>query len=164
VKRIGKVRYQYQPMNVKEHTALTLQMRQREQDFFQRMKKTVIKAQPRELLSHASRVGYWLPEEEAYAWALIQSFRNSLLLTRPPHSTLRAYLASRLQCSPMRISKKLATGQIAGHAVPRRLGMTAYVPPLHPHPEFITTAQQVEIELACLRQACPGISHEKLFV
>jgi hypothetical protein len=163
-KRIGKVRYQYQPMKFNEHTALMLQLRQREQDFCQHMKKSVSKVQPREHLSHVSRVGYWLPEEEAYAWALIQSFRNSFLLTRPPHSTLRAYLASRLQCSPMRISKKLATGQMAGHDVPRKLGMTVYniVPHLHPHPEFIATARQVEIELARLREACPGLLHEKL--
>ena len=54
------------------------------------------------------RSGKWLEEEEAYAELLIDMFDRGLLSDCVTGSTLRAYLAQKLHCAPMRISKKFA--------------------------------------------------------
>lgn len=54
------------------------------------------------------RSGKWLEEEEAYAELLINMFDRGLLSDCMTGSTLRAYLAQKLHCAPMRISKKFA--------------------------------------------------------
>lgn len=52
--------------------------------------------------------GKWTAEEEAYASVLIQHFRTGALPDCEDGTTLRSYLAEKLQCIPMRISKKYA--------------------------------------------------------
>ncbi len=47
-------------------------------------------------------------EEENYAKRLINEFMRGSLDDCPEETTLRAYLASKLRCAPMRISKKYA--------------------------------------------------------
>lgn len=54
------------------------------------------------------RSGKWLEEEESYAELLIDMFDKGYLLDCVTGSTLRAYLAQKLHCAPMRISKKYA--------------------------------------------------------
>jgi hypothetical protein len=59
--------------------------------------------------SPSMRKGKWSQEEEDYALALINNFEKGLLQI-PEGTTLRMYLAERLNCDPMRITKKF-TGQ-----------------------------------------------------
>lgn len=59
------------------------------------------------------RSGKWTSEEESYANKLISEFEAGTLVDCIEGCTLRAYLAKRLNCAPMRISKKFA-GQCIG--------------------------------------------------
>lgn len=54
------------------------------------------------------RAGKWSPEEETYACRLIRDFEQGSLVDCEEGSTLRSYLARKLNCAPMRISKKFA--------------------------------------------------------
>ena len=58
--------------------------------------------------SNKLRSGKWLPEEEEYAMLLVQLFEQGLLTDLEKGTTLRSFLARRLHCAPMRISKKFA--------------------------------------------------------
>lgn len=53
------------------------------------------------------RKGKWTPEEEEYASRIIYFYQNGILQL-PEGVTLRSYLAERLNCDPMRITKKIA--------------------------------------------------------
>lgn len=55
------------------------------------------------------RRGKWTVEEEAYVARVIQDF-NSGFLNASAGTTLRSYLSEKLQCDPMRITKKF-TGE-----------------------------------------------------
>mmetsp|Transcript_2635 Transcript_2635/g.7563 ORF Transcript_2635/g.7563 Transcript_2635/m.7563 type:complete len:481 (-) Transcript_2635:295-1737(-) len=55
------------------------------------------------------RRGKWTVEEETYVARVIQDF-NSGFLDAPAGTTLRSYLSEKLQCDPMRITKKF-TGE-----------------------------------------------------
>jgi hypothetical protein len=55
------------------------------------------------------RRGKWTVEEEGYVARVIQDF-NSGFLDAPAGTTLRTYLSEKLQCDPMRITKKF-TGE-----------------------------------------------------
>jgi len=55
------------------------------------------------------RRGKWTPEEEAYVTRVIQDF-NGGVLNAPAGTTLRSYLSDKLNCDPMRITKKF-TGE-----------------------------------------------------
>lgn len=55
------------------------------------------------------RRGKWTVEEESYVARVIQDF-NSGFLDAPAGTTLRSYLSEKLQCDPMRITKKF-TGE-----------------------------------------------------
>ena len=59
--------------------------------------------------SGSLRRGKWTVEEEAYVARVIQDF-NSGFLDAPAGTTLRTYLSEKLQCDPMRITKKF-TGE-----------------------------------------------------
>ena len=54
------------------------------------------------------RLGQWTVEEENYADQLSRSFLSGCLIDCCEFETLRSYLASKLNCSKMRISKKFA--------------------------------------------------------
>lgn len=62
------------------------------------------------------RRGKWSPEEEAYAQAAIRDF-NSGHLDAPPGTTLRTFLSEKLQCDPMRITKKFTGDASIGKKV-----------------------------------------------
>ena len=57
--------------------------------------------------------GKWSLDEEYYAKQLITAFENGTLDDCEEGRTLRSYLAMKLNCAPMRISKKFA-GQSIG--------------------------------------------------
>lgn len=59
------------------------------------------------------RSGKWTAEEEALASKLIYEFEIGMLNDCDEGATLRSYLARKLNCAPMRISKKFA-GQCIG--------------------------------------------------
>jgi hypothetical protein len=64
-------------------------------------------------------------EEEEYTNRIIHYF-NMGILTQPEGSTLRSYLADKLNCDPMRITKKYAANSCLGkkrayHLCPRYL-------------------------------------------
>lgn len=60
------------------------------------------------VLKKELRRGKWTPEEEAYARFLQEEFENGAITDCDNGCTLRAYLARKLHCAPMRISKKFA--------------------------------------------------------
>jgi len=62
------------------------------------------------------RRGRWTEEEEAYAWCLIRQFERGVLSIQPGIS-LRNFLAEKLHCDPMRISKKLTGDSCVGKRV-----------------------------------------------
>jgi len=60
--------------------------------------------------------GKWSLKEEYYAQELITAFENGILDDCEEGRTLRSYLSMKLNCSPMRISKKFA-GQSIGKVI-----------------------------------------------
>jgi len=54
------------------------------------------------------RKGKWSIEEENFANRLIFLFNKGLLLDVLPNQTLRTYLSEKLNCDPMRITKKFS--------------------------------------------------------
>ena len=54
------------------------------------------------------RRGKWTIEEEEYANKLIEAFKTGSIQDCVDGCTLRSFLATKLQCAPMRISKKFA--------------------------------------------------------
>ena len=68
------------------------------------------------------RAGKWTLEEETLANQLVNDFENGLLEDCEDGTTLRSYLARKLSCAPMRISKKFAKRQIGKLSFIRRNG------------------------------------------
>ena len=64
----------------------------------------------------ALRRGKWTPEEEAYVARVIHDF-NTGFLNAPAGTTLRSYLSDKLQCDPMRITKKFTGDSCIGKRV-----------------------------------------------
>ena len=64
----------------------------------------------------ALRRGKWTMEEEAYVARVINDF-NSGFLNAPAGTTLRSYLSEKLQCDPMRITKKFTGDACIGKRV-----------------------------------------------
>lgn len=61
-----------------------------------------------EISGEPLRQGKWTKEEEELTSQIIEAFRDGTLKDCPDGCTLRSYLAQKLHCNPMRISKKLA--------------------------------------------------------
>jgi hypothetical protein len=76
------------------------------------------------------RRGKWTVEEEAYVARVIQDF-NSGFLDAPAGTTLRTYLSDKLNCDPMRITKKFTgeacIGKRVFHPVMRNPGNAAAI-------------------------------------
>eukprot|EP00980_Cylindrotheca_fusiformis_P028335 scaffold22592_cov129-Cylindrotheca_fusiformis.AAC.21 len=76
------------------------------------------------------RRGKWTVEEEAYVARVIQDF-NSGYLNAPAGTTLRSYLSEKLQCDPMRITKKFTGDACIGkrvfHPAVRSAGNTSSI-------------------------------------
>lgn len=100
------------------------------------------------------RSGPWSREEEIYAASLIDCFFKGVL-DIAEGTTLRAFLASRLCCNPMRISKKLASECIADIRIPKKLGSSTFV--LRGE---VTSEEQAETEEA-LRSLQHAYLHSK---
>jgi hypothetical protein len=60
--------------------------------------------------------GKWTEAEVSFAMQLIHEFENGIISGMSPKVTLRAFLAQKLGCNPMRISKKFA-GRCAGKVI-----------------------------------------------
>lgn len=63
-----------------------------------------------------TRKGKWTIEEEEFTTRIIEYF-NSGLLELPEGTTLRSYLADKLNCDPMRITKKFSGASCLGKRV-----------------------------------------------
>lgn len=74
-----------------------------------------------------SRKGKWSYEEQKYAVAILQYFKKGLL-DIPAGTTLRSYMSEKLQCDPMRVSKKLAGTHFAGYPIEKKMGKRTFVP------------------------------------
>ncbi|OQR88877.1 ras family GTPase [Thraustotheca clavata] len=68
----------------------------------------------------------WTEEEELYMEALIKAFTLGALPTLEFGTPLRGFLASELECAPMRISKKLGVGWLLNKPIVRSLGRKTY--------------------------------------
>lgn len=75
----------------------------------------------------ANRIGKWSREEEEYAAMLVKYFLAGCL-NIPTGIFLRSFLSTKLHCSPMRVSTKLATGTLNGAIIPKKLGQKRYFP------------------------------------
>ena len=84
----------------------------------------------------ARRRGKWTAEEEEYVARVIQDF-NFGFLNAPAGYTLRSYLSDKLQCDPMRITKKF-TGESC-------IGKRVF------HPAVRTAANAIAIDKAQVR-------------
>ena len=62
------------------------------------------------------RRGKWTSEEEAYARAVINDFHSGYL-DAPIGTTLRVFLSSKLECDPMRVTKKFTKEDSIGKKV-----------------------------------------------
>jgi len=63
-----------------------------------------------------TRKGKWSAEEEDFTTRIIECFNNGLL-SLPEGTTLRSYLADKLNCDPMRITKKFSGSSCLGKRV-----------------------------------------------
>jgi hypothetical protein len=66
--------------------------------------------------SHACQTTFFQVEEEEYTSRIIHYFNNGLL-TLPEGATLRSYLSDKLNCDPMRVTKKYAGASCLGRRV-----------------------------------------------
>jgi len=72
------------------------------------------------------RKGKWSTEEELYANKIIMYFNKGLLPNVTAGTTLRSYLSDKLQCDPMRITKKFAGASCIGKQVFQPLQQTVF--------------------------------------
>ncbi|KAL7532739.1 hypothetical protein ACHAWF_004227 [Thalassiosira exigua] len=96
--------------------------------------------QGEQVVSNSSplRRGKWTSEEEAYALAAIRDF-NSGYLDAPPGTTLRTYLSEKLQCDPMRITKKF-TGEAS-------IGKKVFHPAVRDDPKILQNIKNSQAKL-----------------
>lgn len=73
-------------------------------------------ASPSNSFSVPLRKGKWTPEEEAFTTCIINDFTKGFL-PLAPGTTLRSYLSEKLNCDPMRITKKFAGASCIGKQV-----------------------------------------------
>lgn len=79
---------------------------------------------PVEYDNSSPKSGKWSPEEEQFAQHLIHEFELGVLTDCEEGCTLRSYLAKKLNCAPMRISKKFAGQCIGKHVFTRKFNNT----------------------------------------
>ncbi|TMW60953.1 hypothetical protein Poli38472_000995 [Pythium oligandrum] len=89
------------------------------------------------------RKGKWTEEEERYATQLTTYFKEGLLPIERG-TMLRLYLSQKLNCEPMRITKKFTGGECIGKQVFR---------PCSPTPESRVRLMQAQLELVALEAA-----------
>lgn len=89
------------------------------------------------------RKGKWTDEESRYATQLTNYFKEGLLPIERG-TMLRLYLSQKLNCEPMRITKKFTGGECIGKQVFR---------PCSPTPESRVRLMQAQLELVALEAA-----------
>ncbi|OQS01129.1 hypothetical protein THRCLA_21634 [Thraustotheca clavata] len=73
--------------------------------------------------------GKWIEAEEVYLLHLIECYLRGILEEDVRHLTLRKFLASRLHCDPMRISKRLNENRyLLGRAIKSNFNRKSYFP------------------------------------
>ena len=90
------------------------------------------------------RSGPWLLEEEEYSFVLVKYFLEGLL-DIPQGTTLRSFLAEKLRCDPMRISKKISAGKLCHHPIPRRVGTRSFMAKVGPYDTMLLVAARDEL-------------------
>ncbi|OQR85211.1 hypothetical protein ACHHYP_12088 [Achlya hypogyna] len=105
----------------------------------------------------SSRTGRWMYEEEQFALALIECFLLGCVPDLVRGTSLRCFLAYKLQCSPMRVSKKLARStkqlKVASVPIPKKLGHQRYAPNLTETRATIAKTQHMQrLEFEFLNQ------------
>ncbi|KAL7456790.1 hypothetical protein ACHAWC_008263 [Mediolabrus comicus] len=73
------------------------------------------------------RKGKWLEEEEEYTSRVIHHFGSGIFVL-PEGKTLRAFLADKLQCDPMRITKKFAGAACLSKKIHSLSGRSEFTP------------------------------------
>ncbi|EQC42351.1 hypothetical protein SDRG_00089 [Saprolegnia diclina VS20] len=163
--KLGPIRYENQQVDPVQQVVKLEQLADAERAYAERLDAydikftdptAVMEMQTKTQAPYLTRVGLWSRTEQLYAWKLIECFIKGYI-TLPVGTRLRSFLAERLRCSPMRISKKLATGSIAGIHLPKKLGTMAYAPPKVLHDGSDMDGKVAALaELHRLRQACFG--------
>ena len=99
------------------------------------------------------RSGKWTKEEEEYAHLLIDMFEKGLI-DEKNGATLRSFLATRLGCYPMRISKKYA-----GKGIGKMVFLSkAHFSNIDPASFTAQLARLQDAEIKFLKVAYPGLS------
>lgn len=91
------------------------------------------------------RRGKWTAEEQAYADRLIRNFEAGLLPLENG-ATLRAYLSKKLNCDPMRISKKFAGARCLGKQIFLKRGDEAVVDQMSNEEEEVLKQLEAEFQ------------------
>ncbi|KDO28129.1 hypothetical protein SPRG_20288 [Saprolegnia parasitica CBS 223.65] len=105
----------------------------------------------------SSRTGRWMYEEEQFALALIECFLLGCVPDLVRGTSLRCFLAYKLQCSPMRVSKKLARStkqlKVASVPIPKKLGHQRYAPSVTDTRQTLAKTQNMQrLEFEFLNQ------------
>lgn len=102
----------------------------------------------------AARKGKWTVEEFEYTTRLIELF-NERLLELPEGVTLRAHLATKLNCDPMRITKKFSGASCLGNKVFHSAGARPRGDLPRPSPEQRSEAsRELRVLEGRFRDAC----------
>ena len=100
-------------------------------------KRTVVTTTSKSKGGTTRRRGRWTVEEEVYVARLIQDF-NSGFLDAPAGYTLRSFLSDKLQCDPMRITKKFTGDSCIGKRV------------FHPAVRSATNSEVIDTAQVCV--------------
>ena len=106
------------------------------------------------MASSGLRRGKWTAEEEAYVERVIRDF-NGGLLDAAPGTTLRSYLSAKLNCDPMRITKKFSGASCLGNKVFHSAGARPRGDLPRPSPEQRSEAsRELRVLEGRFRDAC----------
>ena len=109
----------------------------------------------------AARKGKWTVEEYEYTTRIIELF-NGGLLELPEGVTLRAHLARKLSCDPMRITKKFSGASCLGNKVFHSAGARPRGDRPRPSPQQLEEAQrELQVLEGRFQDACVRSSESK---
>jgi hypothetical protein len=109
----------------------------------------------------AARKGKWTVEEYEYTTRIIELF-NGGLLELPEGVTLRAHLARKLSCDPMRITKKFSGASCLGNKVFHSAGARPRGDRPRPSPQQLEeAARELQVLEGRFQDACVRSSESK---
>ena len=110
-----------------------------------------------------SSAGKWTGEEQQYVEQVIRDF-NSGFLDAPAGTTLRSYLSAKLNCDPMRVTKKFTGGDSIGkkiyHPVSRNEHNKHLIDKAHSHLKVLEKQWRRRLELQqqeAIKKTLPAI-------